>query len=119
MTMSLTGNDVVVAVDGKTKAAAIARALRVRCGMPAGRKHRLRRDGVSTQPEGSAVRAWACRKLCRDRASAGYRRSANNGLIAVVEYVRSRSMAERLENQTDRREIFSREGTDHIYRFNS
>ena len=39
-------------------------------------------------------------------------------LQIIVEYARSRSMVENIENDINLRQIFSREGIDHISRFN-
>jgi capsular polysaccharide transport system permease protein len=158
MSVSLTGSDVAIAVDGKSKAAAIARALR--------RAARQARTPASIVSGGTGFRRTRKDRLftlglaasfvaivllpvlvvgvfygfiASDQYATEARFSLRTGEPGIsdmlggltggggsqqtqdsqiiIDYARSRTIVENLQDEIDLREIFSREGTDYFSRF--
>jgi capsular polysaccharide transport system permease protein len=158
MSVSLTGNDVVVAVDGKSKAAAIARALRRAArqarapasivsggtGFRRTRKDRLFTLGLASSfvaivllpilvagiyygliasDQYATEARFSLRTgepgisdMLGGLTGAGGSQQTQDSQI-IIDYARSRTMVEGLQNEIDLRQIFSRDGVDYFSRF--
>jgi capsular polysaccharide transport system permease protein len=158
MSVSLTGSDIVVAVDGKSKAAAIARALRRAARdarMPASIVsggtgfRRTRKDRLFTLGLAASFVAIVLLPMlvvgiyygliASDQYATEVRFSLRNGEPGIadmlggltggggsqqtqdsqiiVDYARSRTILEALQNEIDLRQIFSRDDADYFSRF--